>query len=141
MVARVAVWNPAGEVLLCTTRDGKGWVLPGGTVEPGETLQQAAVREALEEVGLEVEVGRMLFLQEFRPRGGAETAYEVAFAARTESDSPAQYRHKDVEGPVREVRWFSREALATLQAPVYPGALRTGAWDGLPDPYLGLAGG
>lgn len=33
-------------------RETKSWVLPKGHVEPGETLQQAALREIYEETGL-----------------------------------------------------------------------------------------
>ncbi len=50
------ITNERGEVLLCRRTDYDLWNLPGGGMEPGEAPWEAAVRETLEEVGVEVEV-------------------------------------------------------------------------------------
>lgn len=50
-------------LLLDQDTDGpRRWSLPGGKLEPGETLAEALVREMREETGAEVEVGRLLYL-------------------------------------------------------------------------------
>lgn len=48
-----------GIVLVERRNPPPGWALPGGFVDIGETLEQAAVREAQEETGLEVEIVRL----------------------------------------------------------------------------------
>jgi ADP-ribose pyrophosphatase YjhB (NUDIX family) len=49
-----------GEILLIQRADNAHWALPGGHVEPGESVAQAAAREVLEETGCEIEVGRLI---------------------------------------------------------------------------------
>ncbi|QQM39880.1 NUDIX domain-containing protein [Streptomyces liliifuscus] len=51
-----------GRVLLVEPNYRDGWALPGGTVESddGETPRQGAHRETLEEIGLDLEIGRLL---------------------------------------------------------------------------------
>jgi ADP-ribose pyrophosphatase YjhB (NUDIX family) len=50
------VTNKAGELLLVHKTDNGLWALPGGGMDPGESIAQAAVRETKEETGMEIEV-------------------------------------------------------------------------------------
>ena len=49
------VTNDNGEVLLIKS-PRRGWEYPGGMVEPGETFQDALLREIKEESGIDVEI-------------------------------------------------------------------------------------
>jgi len=49
-----------GEILLIQRADNAHWGLPGGHVEPGESVAQATAREVLEETGCAIEVGRLI---------------------------------------------------------------------------------
>ena len=52
--ATVFVFDEQNRVLLLMRRDNKCWGPPGGAVEPGEVVEEAAKRETLEETGLEI---------------------------------------------------------------------------------------
>lgn len=53
--AAVIVLDSPRHVLLLQRADTGGWGLPGGFMEPGESLEETARREVREEVGLELE--------------------------------------------------------------------------------------
>lgn len=53
--------RPGRPILLIERRNPPhGWALPGGFVDVGETLEQAAVREAREEISLDVRLKALL---------------------------------------------------------------------------------
>ncbi len=58
------------------------WALPGGFVEVGETLEEAAYREAAEETGLAVEVARLVGVYSDPERDPRGHNVSVAFLAR-----------------------------------------------------------
>lgn len=50
------------------------WQFPAGGIEPGESPEEAAVRETLEETGLKVEAARLIG-QRVHPKTGREMSY------------------------------------------------------------------
>jgi ADP-ribose pyrophosphatase YjhB (NUDIX family) len=52
--ATVFVFDEQGRLLLLKRRDNECWGPPGGAVEPGEVVEDAARRETREETGLEL---------------------------------------------------------------------------------------
>ena len=67
----VLIFDQEHRLLLQHRKDNKQWGLIGGSMEIGESLEETAKREALEETGLEVDV-----LQWFGLFSGKELIYE-----------------------------------------------------------------
>jgi ADP-ribose pyrophosphatase YjhB (NUDIX family) len=56
----IAILDESSRLLLTRREDFDVWCLPGGEVEAGETLMQAALREAEEETGVRVRLTHLV---------------------------------------------------------------------------------
>ena len=55
--SHAVITNDAGEVLLLKANYGdRNWGLPGGALEPSETIHEALIRECAEEIGCDVNI-------------------------------------------------------------------------------------
>ncbi|MCY4017904.1 MAG: NUDIX hydrolase [Chloroflexi bacterium] len=62
VAASAMVRNDKGQILLVRTHR-RGWEIPGGQIEIGESLIDGLKREVLEESGVQVEIGRLAVLR------------------------------------------------------------------------------
>ena len=77
-----------GKIVLIERRhEPKGWALPGGFVDYGESVEAAAVREALEETSLDVELAELLFVYSNPNRDVRQHTMSTVFIA-TASGTP-----------------------------------------------------
>jgi 8-oxo-dGTP diphosphatase len=76
----VVINDEQGNIVLIKRNDLPEWDLPGGHVEEGESLVEAAIREVKEETGLDVEITRLVGIYS-RPHW-FDGSHEIVFAAR-----------------------------------------------------------
>jgi 8-oxo-dGTP diphosphatase len=89
------------------------WSIPGGVLEVGELVREAAIREAREETGLTVEPGELLGVYDrvLRDRDKRVQYHYVLidFLCRRVAGNLA------AASDAAEVRWFTREELPALR--------------------------
>ena len=124
------------------------WVLPGGRLEPGETIPECAVRELAEETGLTARFSGILYVGEFL-REGRHTIDVVARMTLEGNDVAVLGSDPEVapdaEPTLREVRWVGVDELQGIE--LLPDSVKArllndagGGW-GPEDVYLGSSGG
>lgn len=110
--ALALVRDDAGSLLLVRHTYKTGWGLPGGLVKAGEHPSDAAVREAREEVGVDIEVvGEPAVVVDPPTR-----RVDVIFRARVRPGADASGRPRSVE--IAEVAWHPGDRLPRLQPEV-----------------------
>ncbi len=82
------------------------WSLPKGKLEPGESWQDAALREVREETGYDCTLGRLLGSTLYDHRGKQK---EVRWFAMEPTGEPG-----DRDGEVDELRWLTRDEASEL---------------------------
>ena len=108
----VAVRNEEGELLVIRRSDNENWALPGGAMDCGESMVEAAVRETKEETGIDCEVTGLVGIYT-NPRhvilytsdGEVRQECSFVFTARATGGQPRTSSESS------EVRWIAPGAV------------------------------
>ncbi len=127
--ARVMLFDPSGEVLLIryvVPRENglfEFWITPGGEIERDEMPVEAARRELLEELGLELDVEGPIYEEEneFEHDGGMRANRDYFFRAACSRAAPVLKGLTAGEIAVmQELRWWSAEAIEASRERIFP---------------------
>lgn len=131
------VQDEAGRVLLIERADNSQWALPGGGQDVGESTPAAAVRETLEETGIDVEITGLVGIYSYPGHviayddGEVRQEFSICFRARQVGGSAT------TSDESTQVHWVEPTAIDGL---VMHPRMRVRIEDGLrgdPQPYLG----
>lgn len=144
ILARVIAYDKnIGKILLVKNKENF-WHAPGGGWEyENENILECAKREVFEETGLNVNIKKMLYVQEFHD--SAESIFlETFWLAEPSHEQSLNENHIDLDpnGNVESAKWFNKEKLQNLK--VFPKRLKNTFWDNIEsiitseDPFLGV---
>lgn len=108
-----AIFNDKGEVLLQRRRDVNQWCIISGHVEFGESVEQAIIREIVEETSAKAEIKRLIGVysspesQTYHYKGKTIHYITSYFEARLEQEIPADYSKEETY----ELKFFSVDQL------------------------------
>ena len=104
----VVVTNAEGKILLIRRTDNGNWALPGGGVDIGESLPQAAIRETREETGIDCEITGLSGIYTdpahvilYTSNGEVRQEFSVVLTARATGGQPTP------SNETSEVRWVA----------------------------------
>ena len=108
----VVVVNDAGEILMIRRSDNDNWAVPGGAIDLGESLVEAAIRETREESGIECRITGIVGIYTdprhvilYTSNGEARQEFSIVLTASAVSGTPTPSDES------REVAWVRRKDL------------------------------
>jgi 8-oxo-dGTP diphosphatase len=105
--ASVVLTDEQGRLLLVHEDYGlRRWGLPGGRHEPGESIEETAIREAKEETNLDVELGELIGEYLIVSAAGAQLLDVSVFAATILGGDL-----RPQEGEIDDIGWFDPNRL------------------------------
>lgn len=93
------------KVLMVKNKDNNTWTLPGGAVEPLESLDVAAIREAKEETGYEIQVFGIVAVNEARIVKNQEHALFFTFRGEIIGGNEEIVRPEEI----MDIQWIDFE--------------------------------
>ena len=123
------LFDEAGDILLVrfvVPREGGEfvfWALPGGEIEAGESEVEAAEREVLEELGLELEVSGPVYRDsnQFLHQGEMQDNVDFLFRAKCGREKPQLMGVTvDEREIMKEIRWWSEAEIEASRERTFP---------------------